>query len=352
MIQHKHYLLQALAEAEMSRGFCAPNPSVGSLIVKNHKIIASGYHRGIGQPHAEVEALKKLGEAARGATLYVSLEPCCHHGRTPPCTQLIIECGISAVYYGYQDPNPLVAGKGEAELKQAGIHCEQIDSEEIKAFYESYAHWINTKRPWVTAKIALSLDAKIAGPQGQTVQITGEELQQFTHQWRKRSDAILTTAKTIINDNPQLNARMQNQVYAKPLYILDRRLDIPNTAEIFKTAKRITIFHEGNLKKPLEKNAEITYQPVTSKNNKLDLAEIIAAIGSDGVHDLWVEAGGQLFEGLITEKQIQRSFIYIAAKHLGVAAQPAFSVTENLFADVREVNWQIKGKDALCEMLF
>jgi diaminohydroxyphosphoribosylaminopyrimidine deaminase/5-amino-6-(5-phosphoribosylamino)uracil reductase len=150
---HEIYLKQALQLAEIRRGFCAPNPSVGAVVVKNNKVISTGFHFASGAPHAEVDALNKCGDEARGATIYVTLEPCCHWGKTPPCTQLLIDRGIKTVIYGLSDPNPLVAGKGHANLEAANISCEQYTVPEISAFYASYYYWHKTGLPWVTAKI-------------------------------------------------------------------------------------------------------------------------------------------------------------------------------------------------------
>ncbi len=184
------YIKKTLTLAEQRRGFCAPNPAVGAVVVKNEKIIGSGAHQQCGEPHAEVLALQAAGEAARGATLYVSLEPCCHWGRTPPCSELIIQSGISAVYYAYRDPNPAVAGQGAEKLRAAGIDCHYVAMPEADDFYASYYYWTEHHRPRVTAKIALSLDSKIAGVNGQPLTITGVPLQQYTHHGRQHSDAL------------------------------------------------------------------------------------------------------------------------------------------------------------------
>src|SRR3989344_2995168 len=163
---YQDYLKRALKLAEKRRGFCSPNPAVGAVVVKDGKIIGEGWHEKAGAPHAEVMALASAGSSAAGGILYVTLEPCSHTGRTPPCTDLIIKTGIKAVYYGFKDSNLTVSGQGEFYLKSAGIACEQIELPEINAFYRSYAHWLKTKKPWVTAKIALSLDEKIASVDG------------------------------------------------------------------------------------------------------------------------------------------------------------------------------------------
>ena len=238
MNQHITYLRQALTLAEHRRGFCAPNPSVGAVVVKNNQVLASGSHWQGGAAHAEVAVLQQLSSTAKGATLYVTLEPCCHWGKTPPCTDLIIRQQIAEVIYAMRDPNPQVSGQGERILQQAGISCQPVVVEEVTQFYQSYNHWVHSGKPWVTVKLAMSLDGKIAGEGGRPVAITGADLTTHTHQQRKRADAILTTGRTICYDNPQLNVRLVRESYGKPVYVLDRHLTLPLDAQIFDTAER------------------------------------------------------------------------------------------------------------------
>lgn len=343
-----HYLEQALELAKIRRGFCAPNPSVGAVVVKDNQIIATGYHFAAGHPHAEVEALNKIGDTAKGTTLYVTLEPCCHREKkTPPCTDLIIQRGIKKVIYAFRDPNPSVAGLGEKTLCDAGIECTQIALPEIDAFYQSYQYWWQTKKPFITAKLAISLDGKIAGTNGERINITGTAAQQFTHQQRKQADAILTTAKTIHADNPLLNVRLDNTEYKKPIYILDSELNIPLDAKIFSTAENITIFHKKNIS-PKKINARLI--AVDHDDSNLNLTEIIGIIGRDGIHDLWIEAGGNCFSAFVQEHLLQHAFIYVAPKALGMNALPAFNTTQNVFEAVKKTSWQSLGDDVACEM--
>ncbi len=340
--QHYLYLQLALKEAEKGRGLCAPNPAVGAVIVKNNQIIATGFHQGSGTRHAEIVALDVIGNEAEGATLYVTLEPCCHFGKTPPCVDRIIQSGIKKVYFGYQDPNPIVYGQGQRKLLEANIICKKLFLPEIDLFYQSYDYWINTKLPFVTAKLALSLDGKIAGKNGERVQITGEELQKFTHLKRLRSDAILTTAKTIQIDNPQMNVRVDNQVISKPIYILDRTLKISDDKLIFQTAKKIVLFHEQNVAtKRLDelesKNIECREIPV--HDNKLDLQAVLQSIGKDGCHELWVEAGGHCFEAFLNKHLLQQAFIYIAPKILQADATATFSLASAQLTHAKETKF-------------
>jgi len=353
---NEYYLRQALSFAELRRGFCAPNPAVGAVVVKANQILAMGYHLGSGHPHAEVEALNKIGEEAKGATLYITLEPCCHtNKKTPPCTDLILQHGIAKVVYAFRDPNPSVSGKGEQLLKDAGIECLHQPLPEIDEFYQSYQFWWHYQRPFVTAKIAMSLDGKIAGSNGARINITSTEAQQFTHQKRKAADAILTTAKTIQKDNPLMNVRLNNQEYKKTIYILDSNLSVSLSAKIFSSAEKAIIFHQKNVDKEkialFEKNG-VSCIEIASNTQGLDLSEVVNIIGQAGMHDLWVEAGGSCFAAFAKAKLLQKAFIYVAPKWLGENAQAAFGGNNDVFAGVKSNKWFALGKDAVCEMVW
>lgn len=350
---HIPYLYQALELAKTYRGFTSPNPAVGALIVDlQGKIIATGSHRKSGFPHAEIDALNKLSSKPNAATLYVTLEPCCHWGKTPPCVDEIIKAGIKQVIYGYADPNALVNGKGIKALQTAGIHCELLVLPEIHAFYESYRYWQTMKKPYMTAKIAMTLNGKIAGKAGRRLSITGDELQLFTHLSRKTADAILTTINTILADDPLLNVRYGSETLAKPIYILDSELQLPLHSNIFTTAQSITLFHKKNANEAA-KNALIDQKvrcvAINEDNYGLNLSEVIQSMGFDGCHDVWVEAGGTCFAALLNQQLLQRALIYIAPKWL-LEGEPAFS-NDFMFADkAMELNWQAFGKDVLCEV--
>lgn len=351
---HEIYLQQALALAELRRGFCAPNPAVGAVLVRDDQVVASGYHYGSGHPHAEAEALREIERAPEDAILYVTLEPCSpHRKKTPPCTELLIQKKIKKVVYGYRDPNPDVAGRGEQILRAAGIECVHSPLPEINAFYASYAHWWRTQTPVVTAKLALSLDGKIAGPQGARVAISGEQAQQFTHQQRKRSDAILTTAKTICRDDPLLNVRLENATYGKTIYVLDRNLVTPLNAKIFTTATRLIFLHAKTARPETiaaftEKNAHCF--AIAADAQGLHLPEAIQLIGQQGVHDLWVEAGGVCFAALARAHLLQHAYLYVSPKWLGQYAQSAFANDVDFLTNGR--HWSNLGDDAVFKIEF
>jgi diaminohydroxyphosphoribosylaminopyrimidine deaminase / 5-amino-6-(5-phosphoribosylamino)uracil reductase len=286
----------ALKYAKLAEGFCAPNPAVGAIVVKHGEIISSGYHQGPGTLHAERAALNKLTPSqAKDATLYVTLEPCFHHGRTPPCSDIIIEKQIKRVVYAYHDPNPIIKQQGIKQLKEKGIECAYVDIEEINTFYKAYSHWWTTGKPWVTIKLAISSDKKIAGENGKPIKITSDKINLLTHKKRLTSDAILSTARTIINDNPKLNARLHNQTFSKPVFVLDHHSELPKNAHIHETAKSIHVFKEKGLE------------------------NILKTIGKQGIHQLWVEVGSRCFNRFIDDKYADEIILYTTESVIGKA---------------------------------
>ncbi len=321
------YLSSALAQAKIKRGSCAPNPAVGAVIVADQQIIAQGYHAGPGHPHAEIMALQSLQQLPAGATLYVTLEPCCHQGRTPPCTDAILRSGIKRVVYAYEDPNPRVKGKGAAQLRAAGLTVEYISHADISAFYESYAYWHQAQLPWITAKIAQSLNGKIAGPAGERLFLTGPALEKLTHTLRRQSDALLTTAATIIADDPQLNARDETGVHAKPIYVVDRHLGTPLNARVFKTAATLTFFYEAKVASQriaLFQNQGAHCIPLTRAASGINLQEMLQLLGAAGHHDVWLESGGNFMTAMWQEKLINRFYLYLAPRWI-MEGKPAFT---------------------------
>lgn len=347
--QDTKYLHAALAQAKQGLGFCAPNPAVGAIVVKNNQIIAQGYHAKAGTLHAEAMALQQLTtEAASGATLYVTLEPCNHHGRTPPCTKLIIEKKIARVVYGFKDPNPKVAGHGAITLQQAGIPCTLTEEPSITEFYQGYAWYCAHNRPFVTGKLALSLDGKIAAAQGVRATITGPLFQQWVHKQRLQSDALLTTAKTIIQDNPYLNVRLSNQTVTKPLYILDRTLSTPLDANIFHTGAPCCFFYEHSTPQHIEQFLAQGARciAIQSTASQLNLTQVLDIIGQEGMHQLWLEAGGQCFQNFVLHQLMNKAYLAIGLTWLNAAAQTAFD--QNIFPSVKSKHWFIAGDTPVC----
>ena len=316
--QLQSWMLEALKQAQLRRGFCAPNPSVGAVIVKNDQIIAHGHHPGPGHPHAEVNAIAMAGVAAQGAALLVTLEPCCHTGRTPPCTDAIIAAGITEVWFGFYDPNDVVAGKGQKTLQDAGISCQFLAVTEVIEFYRSYYHWTIHHRPYVTVKLALTANGGVAKRCGSPIRITGLEANQFTHRARYCADAILTSIATVLADDPQLNARQVHSITAKPVMLIDPQARLPLDATLWQTAKSITIFHTADA--PLERiNALVSQgahciESASLPTGRLDLDGLLASIASIGIHDLWVEVGPTLFKALLAINAVSETKVLISSK--------------------------------------
>lgn len=348
----KKYLLHTLKLAQKRVGFCAPNPSVGAVVVKENNLFSEGFHEQAGAPHAEVAALMQLSlEQTQDATLYVSLEPCTHEGKTPPCTDLIIAKKIKRVVFASKDPNTQVKGNGAQLLKEHGIECVHYPLEEINQFYKAYKWYCIYQRPFVIGKIALSLNGKISDAQKKPVHITGEKFRIWVHQQRLSSDAILTTAKTIIADNPLLNVRLDNEI-AKPIYVLDQKLTTPLQAKIFSTGAKLCFFYseefldQEKIKILLDRGARCV--PINLKNQRLDLVTLLKILGKDGCHQVWLEAGGTCFQSFVLEKLMNKAYIAVAPKWLDNDAPPAFDA--NIFSDYVNLSWREFDLDSVCEI--
>lgn len=346
---HEKFLLAALEEAQSGQGFCAPNPSVGAVAVKHNVIIARAWHRGAGTPHAERLLIEQLPANEMGVTLYVTLEPCNHHGRTPPCVDAIIEYGFEQVVYAYRDPNPIVAANRTSEtLRAQGVRVEQVSVPEIDAFYEGYAYWTETGRPWVTAKIAQTLDGKIAGLNGERIQLSNAACEQFTHHHRLKHDVMLTSARTVNQDNPQLNVRLEGIERSKPVAILDRRLSLNPLSRIFNTASHCHIFYDRQLAAPAPVERR-TYHPVASDDEGLNLVEVIQHLGRLGFHHVWVEAGGSVFNAMHQAQLVHRTHIYLVPRILGEASVSAYTNVDVLNAS-RDISWTPMGDNMIATL--
>lgn len=343
---HNQFMRQAFQNACLGRGLCAPNPSVGAVLVSDNQVIREAYHKGAGNAHAEQLVLEQLEKSLRPATLYVTLEPCNHWGRTPPCVQAIIEAGIQRVVYAYADPNPIVAANNTPEqLRAAGIEVLHYPLPEIDAFYQSYTYWTKTKKPWVTVKMAQSIDGKIAGSGGQRCQLSNEICAAFTHEHRKNTDCILTTAQTIKADNPYFTARINGSVWRKAVAILDRQLTLTPKYHVFDEAKNSALFYDKNL--PLGREYDnCRYYPVSVSPKGLNLEEVLSHLGQNGVHDLWVEAGGVLFTALHEQGLVHRTYLYLVPKVLGDDAIKGYH-SAGLLSAPHRLHWQEAGDNMI-----
>lgn len=340
-----------LQQARQFQGSCAPNPAVGAVIVRNGKVVAVGCHHGPGTPHAEVEAIRQLDALSDLAdtTLYVTLEPCCHVGRTPPCTDLIIERGIRHVVFAHMDPNPQVAGQGMARLQAAGISCEFYPDEAITRFYRAYDYWWRTHLPWVQLKLAMSSNGKIAAKNKQPVQITGEEVRNFTHQMRLNSDVLLTTAATIINDDPLFTVRLNGMTQSKIVAILDTTLSLTVDSKVFQSAEQVLLFYDckqaAEQKVTVLKAHGVECIAVDSTQGRLDLKKVLLKLAEIGYHSCWVEVGAQCFAALMQSGCVNQCYLYVSDLVLDAQAYglQSFSSAPHL----RYMHWLQKGKDAI-----
>lgn len=325
---NEKYMKLAIEIAEQGRGKCSPNPFVGAIIVKDDEIVGQGFTQVCGHDHAEVQALKQAKDKAKDAEMYVTLEPCAHYGKTPPCAKAIIEAGIKAVYAGIQDPNPKVNGKGFEMLKQANIHIESnFFKDNITRQLEYYLKWIQIQKPFIIMKNAVSLDGKIAADNGNSKWITNEKSRQQVHHLRQEVDAVITTINTVKQDNPMLNVRLQN-VFKQPIrVILDPILEIDIHCNICKTANDIPtlIFYDKSLqdksKLTLLNQTGIQSIPANTiiANNKiyLDMDDVLLKLGALKICSVMVESGNKLNSYLLKNKLVDKLYYFIAPKILG-----------------------------------
>jgi len=319
------YMQLAIQVAETDREVCSPNPFVGAVLVKDDKIIGTGWTQAYGGDHAEVQAIKKCETTPEGADLYVTLEPCCHYGKTPPCTEAIIKAGIKNVYAGIPDPNPRVDGQGFSALRDAGIHVEYPFFEEsIQEQLQYYLKWITTGKPFVIQKNAISLDGKIAADNGSSRWISGEQSRQRVHMLRHQVDAVLTTINTVKADNPTLNVRL-DVVKKQPIRVIfDAHLQIPLESNIYQTADiyKTIIFYDETSKDTQKvstlQSKQIETIAVSANNDGLlDFAQILGVLGSKKVTSVLVEAGTTLNSYLLRNGFIDQMYLFICPKILG-----------------------------------
>lgn len=323
-LDDEKYMRQAIALALKGTGRVNPNPLVGAVVVKDGRIIGEGYHQQYGCPHAERNALAACTESAAEATIYVTLEPCCHHGKNPPCTEALIQAGISRVVVGSADPNPLVAGKGIAQLKAAGIQVEEgFLQAECDAINFIFFHYITTNKPYLALKYAMTADGKIACHTGASRWITGEVARHHVHQLRNKYAAIMVGTGTVLADDPELTCRIENG--NNPVRIVcDTQLRTPLSAKLVVTAKEVptiiaTCCQEESRYKPYQE-AGCQVWVVPAKNGGVDLQALVHRLGQEKIDSVLVEGGGQLNWSLLQAGLVQRVYTYIAPKIFGGAA--------------------------------
>ena len=325
----QNYMRLALNLARKAEGYVSPNPMVGAVVVKSGKVISGGYHKKAGLPHAEIAALRKAGSKARGADLYVNLEPCCHQGRTPPCTESIIAAGIKKVVMGIRDPNRLVSGKGIRSLRKNGIEVVTgVLKRDCERLNESFLKYIHTGRPWVILKSALSLDGKIATRAGDSQWITGSKAREYVHQLRNKVDAVLIGAGTVRSDDPRLTVRLKQGGIQNPVrVIVVGKHGVPVSARVFSNARKERVIYatfadlSASRKKTLQKmGVEILL--MKRKRGQVHLPQLMDKLGAMGITSVMVEGGSEVSGNVFKEKLIDKVIYFIAPKIIGGKGVP------------------------------
>lgn len=315
---------RALELAKKGMGYTNPNPLVGAVIVKEGRIIGEGYHKHLGGPHAEMDAFQNATEDVSGSTMYVTLEPCSHHGRTPPCAEAIIKNKISKVVVAMIDPNPLVAGKGIQMLREHGIKViTNILKDKAMKINEIFIKYINTKEPFCIMKTAMTLDGKIATASGESKWITGEASRTLVHQFRHQVSSIMVGIGTIIKDDPSLTTRLDGIEGMDPIrVIVDSKARIPLNAKVLNIeskSKTIIVTTEladsKKLKLLKEKNAEIIVTPL--KDSKVDLPYLMKQLGKMGIDSILLEGGSELNFSAIESSIVDKVIVFVAPKIIG-----------------------------------
>ena len=322
------YMARAIALARSALGSTSPNPAVGAVIVNETGVIGEGFTLPPGQAHAEVGALSQAGRAASGATLYCTLEPCCHHGRTPPCTDAIIAAGIRRVVYAVTDPNPRVSGGGANALRSAGVEVETYQSNEAEVLYEAFAKHMTTGLPFVLAKFAMSLDGKIATRTGDSQWITGPQARSRVQRMRKELDGIMVGIGTTLADDPQLTARDDDgnalPVNLQPLRIVvDSDARTPPGARMLRQPGRTLIATAANpdaarVQALEEAGAEVLAFPGT--DGRVNLSELLEHLGREGSVSILVEGGGRVLGAMLDARLIDKVSVFIGPMLIGGAA--------------------------------
>lgn len=324
MDSKKVFMQRALELASQAAGRTSPNPLVGAVVVKDGEIVGEGYHQKAGKPHAEVIALEAAGDNSRNATLYVTLEPCNHHGKTPPCTEAIIKAGISSVYATTLDPNPMVSGRGIERLKEAGIEVNiglmEQEARELNRFFSKY---VTRGLPFVALKTAMTLDGKIATRTGDSRWITNEKSREYVHQLRNTYDAVLVGIGTVLKDDPRLNTRLPQGDTRDPVrLIIDTRLETPASFQVLQTARQQeTIFYclsgadSSRIKQFNGLGAEVVV--IRDSSGRVPLEEVFRDIAQRGMMSVLMESGSQINAYALEKKLVDKVYWFIAPRICG-----------------------------------
>lgn len=322
------WMARALELAERGLFTTTPNPRVGCVIVRDGRCVGEGWHVRAGEPHAEVHALAMAGEAARGATAYVTLEPCSHHGRTPPCAEALVRAGVGRVVAAMEDPNPLVAGRGLARLREAGIATlSGVLEAEARELNLGFVSRMTRGRPWLRLKAAATLDGKTALENGVSQWITGDDARRDAHRWRARSCAVLTGIGTVRDDDPQLNVRAIPTDRQPLRIVVDARLDTPLNARLLDGGPVLiagAIDDPARIAALRHRGADVVILP--NQGGKVDLPALLAELGRRGINEVLAESGFKLNGSLLREGCVDELILYLAPALVGDAARGLFNL--------------------------
>lgn len=322
---HIQHMQRALELASLGMGRTSPNPLVGAVIVKEGRVIGEGYHASFGGPHAEVNAIENASEAVEGAEIFVTLEPCSHYGKTPPCALKLIENRFSKVYIAMEDPNPLVAGRGIQMLRKQGIEVEVgLLEDEAKALNEVFIKYITTKKPFCVMKAAMTLDGKIATVTGESQWITSEAAREYVHQLRHELKAIMVGIGTVLKDDPKLTTRLKGKQGRDPIRaVVDSTLKIPLNAKILHLDSDAPTLIATTDRADSEKATALQAMPnvkliiTPQKDGKVDLDYLMFVLGEQGIDSLLLEGGATLNASALESKIVDKVLMFIAPKILG-----------------------------------
>jgi diaminohydroxyphosphoribosylaminopyrimidine deaminase / 5-amino-6-(5-phosphoribosylamino)uracil reductase len=350
MTDDRTYVTLAARLGHRALGTTAENPPVGCVVVKEGRIVGVGWTQQGGRPHAETEALKMAGKAARGATAYVTLEPCAHHGRTPPCAEALVAAGIARVVSALEDPDPRVKGGGHAILRRAGIAVETGPGEaEVWPDLAGFLTRIHKKRPYVLLKLALSADGKIAAAAGVRTAVTGPEVRARTHLMRAQADAILVGLGTVRADDPDLTCRLPGLESRSPIRVVaDSRLSIPRTSNLVKTAGKVPVWLLSVTEGDIGPDIEI-FRCQPDPQGQVDLADALARLAGRGISRVLAEGGARLARSLIEAGLVDELALFQAPKTLGPQGVDGFAglPLAEVMAGFRRVGEERLGDDAL-----
>jgi diaminohydroxyphosphoribosylaminopyrimidine deaminase/5-amino-6-(5-phosphoribosylamino)uracil reductase len=319
------YMQQALELATGGEGLVSPNPLVGCVVVKDGQIVGQGYHRYFGGPHAEVYALQEAGSRARGAVLYVNLEPCCHQGKTPPCVEAVLRAGIRRVVVALRDPNPLVAGRSLRRLREAGVAVTLgVCEAEARQLNEAFLKYVTTRRPFVTLKSAITLDGKIATRTGASRWITGERAREMVHRLRHATDAVLVGIGTVLHDDPLLTTRLPDRHGVNPLRIVvDSTLRLPLHAKVVDVTADCRTLVATTMQAPEEQRQQLQKRGVeivcfpAYDDGRVHLDALLGHLGTRGIASVLVEGGATLSAALLQRRLVDKVVFFVAPKIIG-----------------------------------